>query len=240
MIEIIPAIDIMSGQCVRLTKGDFTRKRVYNEEPLQVALRYEEAGFRRLHVVDLDGARAGSPQNLDVLHHIARNTALEIDFGGGVQSDQAIRDVFRAGARWITAGSIAVKNRHKVLEWVANYGAQRIILGADVRQEQIAISGWQESTALHWRDFLSDYAHAGITRLICTDVLRDGNFAGPALDLYGEILSNFPQFQLIASGGVRSVEDIHALQQTGVQGVIIGKAFYEDRIQFKELESFLC
>ncbi len=240
MIEIIPAMDIINGQCVRLTQGDFSTKTVYAQNPLEVALKFEQAGFKRLHLVDLDGARSGKPVNLHILRAIAEQTSLVIDYGGGIKSNQAIRMAFDSGAQMITAGSVAVKDPELVFQWLHRYGPERIILGADVFGKHIAVSGWQEITSIEWADFLAQYRQTGIYKLICTDIAKDGKLTGPSVSLYKEIKKRFPEYQLIASGGVHSAQDIHTLNDAGIDGVIIGKALYEGKIKLKELEKFLC
>ncbi len=240
MIEIIPALDIINGQCVRLTQGHFNTSTVYAQNPLDMALKFEQAGFKRLHLVDLDGARSGKPENLHILQDIAKQTRLVVDFGGGVKCEEAIRMAFENGARMITAGSVAVKQPKLVLNWLQRYGPERIILGADVVGKFIAVSGWQEITSIEWTDFLNSYRKSGIRKVICTDISRDGKLNGPAVSLYQEINDRFPEYQLIASGGVNSAEDVKTLNKAGIDGVIIGKAFYENRIQFEEMKEFLC
>lgn len=232
-MRIIPAIDIIEGKCVRLTQGDYAQKKIYNENPLEVAQQFEAAGFRYLHLVDLDGAKAKKVINLKVLEQIARQTSLQIDFGGGVQSDEDLEKVFNAGAKQITAGSIAIRNPDLVQKWIDTYGAERIILGADVRGEQIAVSGWQEVASQSLWEFLDFYEKKGIQYVICTDVSKDGLLQGTATHLYQKILQKFPTLKLIASGGVASLQDIEALQNIGVKGVIIGKAIYEGKISLQ-------
>ncbi len=239
MITIIPAIDIINGKCVRLTKGEFDTQKVYDQNPLEVAKRFEDFGVQRLHLVDLDGARARRIINWKVLEAIAGKTGLVIDFGGGVQSDEDLRVAFESGAAMITAGSIAVKEPERVQDWLKRYGAPKIILGADVKQDKIAVHGWQEKSDCDLFQFLEDYLGMGITQTICTDVERDGMLAGPAFELYGEIKNAFPGLQLIASGGIGTIDDIIRLTADGIDGVIIGKAIYEGRIQLAQLKEFL-
>ncbi len=237
-MRIIPAIDIIDGKCVRLTQGDYAQKKIYNENPLEIAKQFEAAGFRYLHLVDLDGAKAKKVINLKVLEQIASQTSLHIDFGGGVQSDEDLQKVFKAGAKQITAGSIAIRNPDLVQKWIDSYGTEQIILGADVRNEQIAVSGWQEVARQSLWEFLDFYEKKGIQYVICTDVNKDGLLQGTATNLYEKILRKFPRLKLIASGGVASLQDIQALQRIGVEGVIIGKAIYEAKISLQTLKSF--
>jgi phosphoribosylformimino-5-aminoimidazole carboxamide ribotide isomerase len=240
MITIIPAMDIIDGQCVRLRQGDFARKKVYTDNPLAQAKIFEEAGLKRLHLVDLDGARRKQIVNHQVLKQVARGTGLHIDFGGGVQSTADLQLAFDCGARQITAGSIAVKNRALLEEWLSNYGPEIIILGADVRDGKIAVGGWQEQTDQPILEFLSEYVRLGFQTIICTDISRDGMLSGPSFDLYRQIKEHFPQVNLIASGGIAHVEDIHRLNDLGIDGVIIGKALYEGTITLEALQPFLC
>ena len=235
---IIPAIDIMGGKAVRLTKGDYNQKKVYNEDPLEVAKMFEDAGIRRLHLVDLDGAKAKKIINHQVLERIAGGTNLQIDFGGGVQSDEDIRIAFDSGAAQVTGGSIAVKKPAMFEKWLREYGAEKIILGADVRDGKIAVSGWQEESAWKWDDFLGKYVAEGVKYVISTDVSRDGVLAGPAVDLYEKMTINFPGLEVIASGGVSCMDDIRALDKLPLHGVIVGKAIYENRITLEEIGRF--
>jgi len=239
VIEIIPAIDIIDGECVRLTQGEFSSRKVYERDPLAMARRFEAAGLRRLHLVDLDGAKARKVVNLRVLETIASGTDLIIDFGGGVQSDEDIRSVFSAGAEMVTAGSIAVRSADTVEEWLAVYGAGRIILGADVLDGRIAVHAWQESSAVGVQDFLQDWWMRGMRSAVCTDVSRDGMLGGPAAALYRSIMDRLPELQLTASGGVSCMDDVLALENTGARAVIVGKAIYEGRISWKELEAYV-
>jgi phosphoribosylformimino-5-aminoimidazole carboxamide ribotide isomerase len=235
-MKIIPAIDIIEGQCVRLTKGDYNQKKIYSNNPLDVAKSFEDAGIEKLHLVDLDGAKAKHIVNYNVLENIASNTNLKIDFGGGIKSDEDIQIAFKAGANQITAGSIAVTNPEVVNRWLEVYGSNKIILGADVKNQYIAINGWQESSNLELLPFLEDYIFRGIEYCICTDVAKDGLLQGSSIELYQSILEQFPNLKLIASGGVTSIEEVKVLGQMGCYGVIIGKAIYEGRISLKELE----
>jgi phosphoribosylformimino-5-aminoimidazole carboxamide ribotide isomerase len=234
-IEIIPAIDILHGKCVRLTQGDYASQKIYNENPLEVALQFEDAGLNRLHLVDLDGAKAGKIRNWNVLETIAGKTSLIIDFGGGISSYEDLRIVFDSGASFATVGSIAVKNEDLFLEWMFAYGSDKFILGADVRDEKIAISGWIVDTEIRIYDFIEKYSTAGIKQLFCTDIKMDGILSGPSFELYGKILERFPDLHFIGSGGVRSIDDIFKLEHAGCKGVIVGKAIYEGLISLKDL-----
>lgn len=237
-MHIIPAIDIIDGKCVRLTKGDYNQKTEYNDNPLKVAQEFETAGIQRLHLVDLDGAKAKKVVNLDVLKSIADNTNLTIDFGGGVQSTKDLKAVFDAGANQITGGSIAVKNEALFTEWIDEFGGEKIILGADVKGEHIAIHGWQESSEKHIYDFLEHYLAKGLKYVICTDVSKDGALQGTSNQLYQNILDRFPDIKLIASGGVSKLEDLQILEEMDIYGAIVGKAIYEKRINLKDLKQF--
>jgi phosphoribosylformimino-5-aminoimidazole carboxamide ribotide isomerase len=234
-MEIIPAIDLIDGKCVRLTEGDFTRKTIYNESPVEVAKQFEAAGLKRLHLVDLDGAKAGKVQNWKVLEGIARETGLVVDFGGGIKTGGEVQKVFDLGARYATVGSIAVKNETTLLEWFEKYGADKFLVGADVKNEKLAIGGWMENTGIDIIDFIGKYMGHGIRQLFCTDVSKDGKLEGPSLDLYRKIIQQYPQLQFIASGGVSSIDDLYALKEIGCKGVIVGKAIYENRIILGEL-----
>jgi phosphoribosylformimino-5-aminoimidazole carboxamide ribotide isomerase len=237
-MKIIPAIDIIDGKCVRLSQGDYAQKTVYNDNPVEVAKQFENAGIQHLHVVDLDGAKGGKIINHKVLQEITSNTDLKVDFGGGIKSDADIELAFASGANQITAGSIAVKDKAKVTEWIAKYGAEKIILGADVKNETIAISGWQESGNINLYDFLDEYIALGIQYVICTDIAKDGMLQGPSLLLYSDMLKRYPNLKLIASGGVAEFEDLLKLDDMGLYGAIMGKAFYEGRITLDELTHF--
>lgn len=238
-MEIIPAIDIIGGKCVRLTQGDYTQKKEYADHPLEMARKFESAGIKRLHLVDLDGAKAKKIINKQVLESIARNTSLKVDFGGGVQSDQEIQLAFDCGASQVTGGSIAVKNPALFGEWIKEYGSEKIILGADAKNRKIAIGGWEETTTVDVIAFIRDYYEKGIRYVICTDVAKDGLLQGPSMDLYRDILREIPGVKLIASGGVSSLKDLEELEKTGVYGTIVGKAFYEGRVSLSELASFV-
>lgn len=235
MIEIIPAIDLIDGKCVRLSQGDYEAKKVYNEDPLEVAKMFEGAGIRRLHLVDLDGAKAKHIVNQSVLEKIASNTSLIIDFGGGVQSDEDIEIAFNSGASMVTGGSIAIRNKELFTSWITKYGADKIILGADCKDHKIAVSGWQEATSVEVIPFIGDYNQKGISKVVCTDISKDGMLQGPSIDLYKDILNAFPNLYLIASGGVSCFQDILDLEKSGVPAVILGKAIYENRVTLKEL-----
>lgn len=239
MIQLIPAIDIIEGKCVRLSQGDYDRKTIYNEDPLEVAKEFEDNGLKRLHLVDLDGAKAHQIVNWKVLERIANHTSLVIDFGGGLKKDKDLEIAFECGASMITGGSIAVKNPEVFESWIARYGADRIILGADVKDRKIAVSGWLEDTSLELLPFLGEYINKGITQVISTDISKDGMLSGPSIPLYKEMLEAFPQLVVIASGGVSSIADIEALEEVGVPAVIFGKAIYEGRIALKELSRFI-
>jgi phosphoribosylformimino-5-aminoimidazole carboxamide ribotide isomerase len=240
MMEIIPAIDLIDGQCVRLTEGDFAQQTTYDSNPLEVAKRFEANGIKRLHLVDLDGARARKPVNLNVLETIAANTNLTIDFGGGLQSDEAVKQAFDAGATQITAGSIAVREPEKVKNWLLQYGADKIIIGADFKGTNIAISAWTEESKYPLQDFMSGYLKTGAKLFICTDVSKDGKLQGPSINTYRHLKLTLPEAQVIASGGVTTVQDLEELQEIGVTGAIIGKAIYEGTITLKDLARFLC
>jgi phosphoribosylformimino-5-aminoimidazole carboxamide ribotide isomerase len=240
MIEIIPAIDLIDGKCVRLSQGDYNQKTIYNENPLEVAKMFEDAGIRRLHLVDLDGAKANHIVNHRVLERIANSTDLIIDFGGGLKSDDDLRIAFESGAAMVTGGSIAVKSPEIFASWIQKYGSEKIILGADVKEENIAVTGWTETTSLELLPFIASYSNMGINKVICTDISKDGMLQGTSVALYEKILSAFPDLFLIASGGVGSVQDILLLQEKAVPAVITGKALYEGRISLKELSAFLA
>lgn len=239
MIEIIPAIDMIEGKCVRLTQGDYATRKVYNEDPLEVAKAFEDAGIRRLHVVDLDGAKAGHIVNYRVLEKLAGHTSLVIDFGGGLKQTKDVEIAFDCGAQMVTGGSIAVKDPETFTAWIARFGSERIILGADAKDRRIAISGWEDATDAELLPFIQKYREQGIEKVICTDISRDGMLEGPAVDLYQEILEAVPEIYLIASGGVSSIADIEKLAEANIPAVIFGKALYEGRITLKELERFV-
>ncbi|HUB59280.1 MAG TPA: 1-(5-phosphoribosyl)-5-[(5-phosphoribosylamino)methylideneamino]imidazole-4-carboxamide isomerase [Puia sp.] len=234
-MEIIPAIDIIEGKCVRLTQGDYGQKKVYNERPLEVALAFQDAGLKRLHLVDLDGAKAGTVRNWKVLEAIAGKTELVVDFGGGIKTAADVDIVFGSGAALATVGSIAVKDGPLFVSWLGQYGADRFLLGADVKNEKIAVSGWAETTDRWVYDFIDEYIGKGVRQIFCTDVSKDGLLQGPALELYKNIVGKFPELHFIASGGVSGMDDVRRLEEVGCKGVIIGKAIYEGRITLKEL-----
>ena len=236
-MHIIPAIDIIDGKCVRLTQGDYARKKVYNEDPLEVAISFEDAGLTRLHLVDLDGAKAKHIVNYRVLERIATGTSLHIDFGGGLKSDEDLRIAFENGARQITGGTIAVKQPEVFKSWLATYGPERIILGADVRNGKVAVSGWQEESQEELMGFLEKYTAEGVRYVICTDVSKDGLLQGSAVELYQSIRERFPELKLVASGGVTTLEEVQQLREVGCFGAIIGKAIYEGRISLPELSA---
>lgn len=239
MIEIIPAIDLIDGKCVRLSKGVYESKKIYNEHPLEVAKEFEAHGIRRLHVVDLDGAASQHIVNHQVLESIATHTRLVIDFGGGLKSDEDLRIAFESGASMITGGSIAVKNPALFAQWIARYGAEKIILGADAKARKIAVNGWKDGTPLELLPFLKNYIEEhGVRKVICTDIDRDGMLQGPNTELYKEIRTLHPGLHLIASGGVSHLDDLLALEEAGIPAVIFGKAIYEGKINLKDLESF--
>lgn len=237
-MKIIPAIDLIDGQCVRLTKGDYSTKKVYNSNPLEVAKQFEAVGIEYLHLVDLDGAKAQHIVNYKVLEEISTKTQLKIDFGGGLKSDEDLKIAFESGANQITGGSIAVKNPSKFESWLSLYGAEKIILGADCKEQKIAVYGWQEASDLEVLPFIEAYAKKGITDVVCTDISKDGMLQGPAFELYNSILNQNPNLHLIASGGVSNFEELPKLKAIGCEGVIIGKAIYEGKITLKALEQF--
>ena len=235
MIELIPAIDIINGQCVRLTKGDYDQKTVYHDSPAEVAHEFEEIGFRRLHVVDLDGAKSKHIVNSSVLHHITTATSMQVDFGGGIKSDEDIETAFANGAAMVTVGSIAVTQPDLFFSWLRKYGSERMILGADVRHGKISINGWKEDSSEELLPFLRKYIDAGVHNVLCTEISKDGTLQGPAIELYSQVMEAYPQLHLIASGGVSSMEDIQALDKAGIPAVVFGKAIYEGKINLREL-----
>ena len=235
-MEIIPAIDIIEGKCVRLTHGDYSQKTIYNEHPLEVAKEFEDAGIKRLHLVDLDGAKTGAVKNWKVLETIAAKTSLIIDFGGGIKTEKDVQIVFDSGSALATVGSIAVKDEDRFTNWISKFGAEKFLLGADVKDEKITISGWTEQTEIWVYDFIQKYMEKGLSQLFCTDVSKDGALEGPATELYKSIVQKFPELHFIASGGISSIEDVFKLEEVGCKGLIIGKAIYEGRIQLAELK----
>lgn len=234
MIEIIPATDIIDGQCVRLTQGDYASRKTYYRDPLEAALRFEEAGARRLHMVDLDGAKAAEPQNLAVLERIAAKTSLEVQYGGGIKSRAALRSVFDAGARRAVCGSVAVREPELFARWIAEFGPERLILGADVRDGVVAIQGWTERSERTAPELIETFLPAGLRQVVCTDISRDGMLCGPAVALYADLQRRFPQVEITVSGGVSSPDDIARLEREGLRSVIVGKALYEGRITLEK------
>lgn len=239
MIEIIPAIDLIDGKCVRLSQGDFSRKTIYSEVPLDVAKSFEDAGITRLHIVDLDGAKNGKIINQHVLENIATNTNLIIDMGGGVRTEEDVELLLNAGAKYVSVGSIAYKNPELFRQWVNDFGADAFLLGADVKNKMISVHGWLENTSLSVFDFIATNTALGINNIFCTDIATDGMLTGPATELYKEILQQFPSINLIASGGVSNMHDIETLDKIGCAAVIVGKAIYEERITLKEISAFI-
>ena len=234
MIELIPAIDIIEGKCVRLTKGDYEQKTIYGN-PIEMAREFERIGFRRLHVVDLDGAKSRHIVNSQVLRDITSETSLIVDFGGGIKTDEDIEQAFDAGASMVTVGSVAVTQPELFERWLAKYGAERMILGADVRNGLISINGWKEDSSEELLPFLKQYVGMGVHHVLCTEISKDGTLAGPALELYKEIMAAYPELNLIASGGVSSIDDIKQLDAAGIPSVVFGKAIYEGKIKLEEL-----
>ena len=239
MIEFIPAIDIIDGKCVRLSQGKYDSQKVYNENPIEVAKEFEAYGISRLHVVDLDGAASHHVVNYRVLDRIASQTSLIIDFGGGVKSDEDLVIAFDNGAQMVTLGSIAVKQPELFCQWLEKYGEEKIILGADVKGNKIAISGWKEESTQELMPFLKNYIEKGINKVLCTDISRDGMLEGPSIPLYKDIMAAFPDIHLIASGGVSSIDDILKLHESGIPAVVVGKALYEGKISLRELSRYL-
>ena len=238
-MTIIPAIDIIDGKCVRLTQGDYNQKKEYSEHPLEVAKRFEDAGLKRLHLVDLDGAREKKVRNWKVLETIASNTSLVIDFGGGVADEKDVQIVFESGAAFATVGSIAVKNESEFTKWLLIFGADKFLLGADVKDKMIVIHGWMEATERSVFEFIENYSGKGVQQIFCTDVSKDGKLEGPSIDLYRQIIEQFPDLCFIASGGVSSLDDLHALDEIGCKAAIVGKALYENRITLSDLKQFI-
>lgn len=234
-IELIPAIDVIEGKCVRLTKGDYGQKKVYNEDPIAQAEAFENLGFSRLHVVDLDGAKASHVVNLDVLRGITEHTRLTVDFGGGIKSDDDIEKAFANGASMVTIGSVAVKQPELFLGWLEKYGSERIILGADVRNGYVSTNGWKEDSKEELLPFLDRYVQAGVRNVLCTEISKDGTLEGPAIELYKRVKAHYPDLHLIASGGVSCDGDITKLDEAGIPAVVFGKAWYEGRIDLKAL-----
>ncbi len=237
-MQIIPAIDIIDGKCVRLSKGDYERKTIYNQNPVEVAKQFETAGIERLHLVDLDGAKAGQVLNLKVLENIAQATKLTIDFSGGISNQMILKDVWSAGATYAAIGSLAVKQPLVFDGWISAYGADKFIIGADVNNELLAIKGWTEQTDISVFDFVQQYVDKGITKIFCTDISKDGLLQGPSTILYKSMMERIPKMELIASGGVSSIEDLQQLAAIGCTAAIVGKAFYEGRISLDALSNF--
>lgn len=235
---IIPAIDIIEGKAVRLTQGDYSQKKVYNEHPLEVAKQFEDAGLSRLHLVDLDGAKDGTVKNWKVLESIAAKTSLFIDFGGGIKTEKDLQIVFDSGAALATLGSIAVKNEDEFVKWLSRFGAEKFLLGADVKDEKITVGGWLETTNIRIYDFIEKYLQHGVRQIFCTDVSKDGKLEGPSVDLYKKIVEKFPDLHFIASGGVSTMKDLEDLRIAGCKAAIVGKAIYEGRISISELKNF--
>lgn len=238
-MRIIPAIDIINGKCVRLTKGDYTTQIIYNEDPLEVAKEFQDSGIEFLHLVDLDGARSQKIWNYKILEQIASKTNLIIDFGGGIKSDGDIKIAFNSGASQITGGSIAVKDPELFTNWLSEYGSDKLILGADANKDKIAISGWQEESDQEIIPFIQSYKEKGVKFVISTDIAKDGMLQGPSFSLYKRIIQNVPEINVIASGGISQIDELPKLQEIGCEGVIIGKAIYEKRISLKQLEQYI-
>jgi phosphoribosylformimino-5-aminoimidazole carboxamide ribotide isomerase len=238
-MQIIPAIDIIDGKCVRLSEGDYSQKKIYNEHPLEVAKQFEDAGLIRLHLVDLDGAKAGAVKNWKVLETIAAKTSLIIDFGGGIKNENDVKIIFNSGAALATVGTIAVKGETEFVKWLLIFGADKFLLGADVKDEKIAINGWIEKTDIWIYDFIEKYIAHGVREIFCTDVSKDGKLEGPSIDLYKNIMAKFPELHFIASGGVSKIKDLEELQTIGCKAAIVGKAIYEGRIKIPDLKIFL-
>ena len=236
-MRIIPAIDIIDGKCVRLTQGDYAQKKIYHENPLDAARSFEDAGLTHLHLVDLDGARQGKVINWDAIESITKNTSLRVDFGGGIKTSAEIERLVNLGVRQVNLGSVAVKEPEKITEWLSHFGQKKIILSADVKNEMISINGWQHDSEISIVTFLRDYVQRGIENVTCTDISTDGMLSGPNIELYKKVLLSFPQLNLIASGGVSTMEDLYELQTIGVDGVIVGKAIYEGKITLEQLAS---
>ena len=239
MIELIPAIDIIDGKCVRLSQGDYDTKKIYNEKPLEVAQEFEANGIQRLHVVDLDGAKSSHVINYKVLDAIAGHTSLTIDFGGGIKTDEDLMIAFENGAHMVTLGSVAVKKPELFKKWLHQYGAEKTILGADVKDNRISVSGWLEEGPQELMPFLTNYTQEGVSKVLCTDISRDGMLQGPSIELYKQVMQRFPTMHLIASGGVSGVDDIIRLDEAGIPAVVFGKALYEGRITMKDLKRFM-
>ncbi len=238
-MEIIPAIDIIDGKCVRLAKGDFDQKVVYNDDPVEVAKNFEAIGIKRLHIVDLDGAKGKALQNIKSLENVSKNTSLIIDFGGGIKKTGDLQQVFNAGAAMVSVGSVTVKDPELFSEWINNFGADKFLPGADVLDKKIKIHGWKEETGIDIFDFISSIMDKGIDRVFCTDISKDGMLQGPATLLYRDIINRFPSLQLIASGGISTYDDLVKLKEIGCSGAIVGKAIYEEKISLKQIADFI-
>jgi phosphoribosylformimino-5-aminoimidazole carboxamide ribotide isomerase len=239
MINVIPAIDLIDGKCVRLTKGDYNQKKQYDASPLDMAMRYQDIGIRRLHVVDLDGAKSCSPKNLHVLEEIATRTSLDIEWGGGIKSDEALRDAFNAGAGHLIIGSVAVSNPDLFARWLDEYGGNRLILGADINDGHVAINGWLEESELTIEALIDRFISQGLREVICTDIAKDGMLQGPTFDLYARLQTAYPEQDIIVSGGISQMDDIRHLNEMNLRHVIVGKAIYEGRITLEELKLWL-
>lgn len=237
-MQIIPAIDIIEGKCVRLSKGDYDQKKIYNENPLEVAKSFEDVGLQRLHLVDLDGAKAGEVKNWKVLEQIAAKTSLQIDFSGGISSEKSVKITFNSGATFAAIGSVAVKNETLLMQWFNTFGVEKFIIGADVLNEKIQIKGWTVATDINILDFINNYAGKGVAQFFCTDISKDGLLQGSSNELYKKILDQVANLQLIASGGVSSLADLEQLKLVGCSGAIVGKAIYENRISLEDLKKF--
>ena len=240
MIKIIPAIDIIKGKCVRLTKGDYSSEKIYSANPVEIAKSYEKIGIQYLHLVDLEGAKSNELHNTEILKNITQTTKLKVDFGGGIKSDQAINEAFDNGADAVTVGSMAVKDPALTRKWISRFGPKKIILGADTKNYKIAINGWGKNSNFHLFDFVQNYINAGIKKIISTDISCDGTLKGPNFQLYKELKEKFPNLEIIASGGISQMDDIRKLNEMNIEGVIIGKALYENKIKPEELKEFLC
>ena len=235
-INIIPAIDLIDGKCVRLTKGDYSQKKQYDASPLDMALRYQDIGIRRLHLVDLDGAKSSSPRNLHVLEEIATRTSLDIEWGGGIKNDEALRDAFNAGAHHLIIGSVAVSRPELFARWLEQYGGDRLILGADVNDGRVAINGWMDQSEQTIEALIDRFRPNGLREVICTDIAKDGMLQGPSFDLYARLQAAYPELDIIVSGGISAMDDIYRLNEMHLRHVIVGKAIYEGRITLEEIE----
>lgn len=238
-MEIIPAIDIIDGKCVRLSKGDFEKKIIYNDNPVEVAKNFEAAGIKRLHIVDLDGANWEPLKNIETLENIAKNTSLVIDFGGGIKNTEDITSVFSAGASMVSVGSVIVEKPDLFSQWIKDFGPGKFLPGADVLHKKIKIHGWKKETGIDVIDFIKEMISKGINQIFCTDISKDGMMQGPAIELYKEILTVFPSLHLIASGGISCLDDLIILKETGCKGAIVGKAIYEEKISMKQIKDFI-